>query len=156
MLRSESLDDLDRAILRELMRDGRMTNAELAERVHLSPSACLRRVRSLEETGVIDGYVMLLDAAKAGLAGAAFVFVTLEQQGRAMLDAFERDAKRRPEITECHLLAGTADYLLRIVFRDSRDFERIHTDILTQMPGVSRVQSTLPLRTVKKTTVLPI
>ncbi len=155
-MRIEDLDDFDRAILRELMRDGRMTNAELAERVHLSASACLRRVRALEESGVIGGYVMLLDAAKAGLTGSAFVFVTLEQQGRAMLDAFERDALRHPEITECHLLAGAADYLLRIVFRDSRDFERIHTDILTQMPGVSRVQSTLPLRTVKKTTVLPI
>jgi len=155
-MRTEDLDDLDRAILRELMRDGRMTNAELAERVHLSPSACLRRVRALEESGVIDSYVMLLGAARAGLAGAAFVFVTLEQQGRAMLDAFERDARRHPEITECYLLAGAADYLLRIVFRDSRDFERIHTEILTQMPGVSRVQSTLPPRTVKKTTVLPI
>jgi Lrp/AsnC family transcriptional regulator, leucine-responsive regulatory protein len=155
-VRAEDLDDIDRAILRELMRNGRMTNAELAERVHLSPSACLRRVRALEESGVIDGYVMLVDAAKADLAEAASVFVTLEQQGRAMLDAFERDARRHPEITECYLLAGAADYLLRIVFRDSRDFERIHTEILTQMPGVSRVQSTLPLRTVKKTTVLPI
>jgi Lrp/AsnC family transcriptional regulator, leucine-responsive regulatory protein len=155
-VRNDILDDLDRAILRELMRNGRVTNAELAERVHLSPSACLRRVRALEEAGVVDSYVTLLDAAKAGLAGSAFVFVTLEQQGRAMLDAFEREARRRPEITECYLLAGTADYLLRIVFRDSRDFERIHTEILTQMPGVSRVQSTLPLRTVKKTTVLPI
>jgi len=155
-VRNETLDDLDRAILRELMRDGRVTNAELAERVHLSPSACLRRVRALEETGVVDSYVTLLDPAKAGLAGSAFVFVTLEQQGRAMLDAFERDARRHPEITECYLLAGTADYLMRIVFRDSRDFERIHTEILTQMPGVSRVQSTLPLRTVKQTTVLPI
>jgi Lrp/AsnC family transcriptional regulator, leucine-responsive regulatory protein len=155
-VRAEDLDDLDRAILRELMRDGRMTNAELAERVHMSPSACLRRVKALEESGVVDGYVMLLDAGKAGLAGSAFVFVTLEQQGRAMLDAFERDARLHPEITECYLLAGAADYLMRIVFRDSRDFERIHTEILTQMPGVSRVQSTLPLRTVKKTTVLPI
>ena len=152
----DSIDDLDRAILRELMRDGRMTNAELAERVHLSSSACLRRLRALEEGGIIAGYAMLLDTANAGLAGAAFVFVTLEQQGRAMLDAFERDAKRHPEITECYLLAGTADYLLRIAFRDARDYERIHTEILTQMPGVSRVQSTLTLRTVKKTTVLPI
>jgi len=155
-VRQVDLDDFDRAILRELMRDGRMTNVELAERVHLSPSACLRRVRGLEESGVIGSYVTLLDPAKAGLAGSAFVFVTLEQQGRGMLDAFERDARRHPEITECHLLAGASDYLLRVVFRDSRDFERIHTEILTQMPGVSRVQSTFPLRTVKKTTVLPI
>jgi DNA-binding Lrp family transcriptional regulator len=155
-MRTEDLDDLDRAILRELMREGRLTNAELSERVHLSPSACLRRVRALEESGIIAGYVMLLDTAKANLAGAAFVFVTLEQQGRAMLDAFKRDARRHPEITECYLLAGAADYLLRIAFRDARDYERIHTEILTQMPGVSRVQSTLTLRTVKRTTVLPI
>ena len=156
IVRDQDLDDFDRAILRELMRDGRMTNVQLAERVHLSPSACLRRVRALEEAGFVDGYVALLNAARAGFAGAAFVFVTLEQQGRAMLDAFERDAGRHPEITECYLLAGAADYLLRIVFRDSRDFERIHTEILTQLPGVSRVQSTFPLRTVKKTTDLPI
>jgi len=155
-VRIDDLDDLDRAILRELMRDGRMSNVDLAERVHLSPSACLRRVRGLEERGVIARYVMLLDADKAGLAGAAFIFVTLEQQGRAMLDAFERDVRRHPEITECHLIAGLSDYLLRIVFRDQRDFERIHTEILTQLPGVSRVQSTLPLRTVKQTTVLPV
>ncbi len=155
-MRPEELDDRDRAILRCLMRDGRVTNAELAERVSLSPSACLRRVRALEESGVIGSYVALLDSVKAGLSGAAFVFVTLEQQGRAMLDAFERDVGRHPEITECHLLAGSADYLLRVVFRDARDFERIHTEILTQMPGVSRVQSTLPLRIVKQTTVLPI
>jgi DNA-binding Lrp family transcriptional regulator len=155
-VRTEQLDDIDRAILREMMRDGRITNADLAERVHLSPSACLRRARALEESGVIDRYVALIDGDKAGLAGAAFVFVTLEQQGRAMLDAFERDVRRHAEITECYLLAGVADYLLRVVFRDSRDFERIHTDILTQLPGVSRVQSTLPLRTVKKTTELPI
>jgi len=155
-VRAEDIDDRDRAILRALMRDGRMTNAELAERVRLSPSACLRRVRALEESGVIGSYVALIDAGKAGFAGTAFVFVTLEQQGRAMLDAFEREVGRHPEITECHLLAGTADYLLRVVFRDPRDFERIHTEILTQMPGVSRVQSTLPLRTVKQSTVLPI
>ena len=155
-MRIEDLDDRDRAILRELMRDGRVTNADLAERINLSPSACLRRARALEEGGLIDGYVALLNPDKAGLAGAAFVFVTLEQQGRAMLDAFERDVSRHAEITECYLLAGAADYLLRVVFRDPRDFERIHTDILTQLPGVSRVQSTLPLRTVKKTTVLPI
>jgi Lrp/AsnC family leucine-responsive transcriptional regulator len=155
-MRIEDIDDRDRAILRELMRDGRLTNSDLAERVHLSPSACLRRVRLLEESGLIAGYVMLLDPAAAGLPGAAFVFVTLDQQGRAMLDRFEGDARRHAEIIECYLLAGSADYLLRIAYRDARDFERIHTDILTQLPGVSRVQSTLALRTVKKTTQLPV
>jgi Lrp/AsnC family leucine-responsive transcriptional regulator len=155
-MRIDEIDDRDRAILRELMREGRLTNAELAERVHLSPSACLRRVRMLEESGLIAGYVMVLDPAAAGLPGAAFVFVTLDQQGRAALDRFEAAARRHAEIIECYLLAGSADYLLRIAYRDAGDFERIHTDILTQLPGVSRVQSTLALRTVKKTTQLPI
>ncbi len=150
------LDDRDRAILHALMRDGRLSNADLAEKVHLSPSACLRRVRLLEESGLIAGYVMLLDAEKAGISGAAFVSVTLDQQGRAALDRFEAQVARHAEIIECYLLAGTADYLLRIAFRDARDFERIHTDILTQLPGVSRVQSTLTLRVVKKTTELPV
>jgi len=155
-MRMDEIDDRDRAILRELMRDGRLSNVELSEKVHLSPSACLRRVRILEESGLIAGYVMLLDPIAAGLAGAAYVSVTLDQQGRATLDRFEADVRRHPEIIECYLLAGAADYLLRVAFRDARDFERIHTDILTQLPGVSRVQSTLALRTVKKTTALPI
>jgi Lrp/AsnC family leucine-responsive transcriptional regulator len=155
-MRIDDIDDRDRAILRELMRDGRLTNVELAEKVHLSPSACLRRVRILEESGLIAGYVMLLDPVAAGLAGAAFVSVTLEQQGRAKLDLFEHDVRKHPEIIECYLLAGSADYLLRVAFRDARDFERIHTEIITQLPGVARVQSTLALRTVKKTTALPV
>jgi DNA-binding Lrp family transcriptional regulator len=155
-MRLDDLDDRDRAILRELMRDGRLANVDLAERVHLSPSACLRRVRLMEEGGLIAGYVMLVDPDAAGLAGAAFVSVTLDQQGRAALDRFEKDVERHPEIIECYLLAGTSDYLIRVAFRDARDFERIHTDILTRLPGVSRVQSTLALRTVKKTTALPI
>ena len=156
ILRIEDLDDRDRAILKALMADGRLSNIELAEKVHLSPSACLRRVRLLEESGLIAGYVMLLDPVAAGLAGAAFVSVTLDQQGRAALDRFEKEIGRHPEIIECYLLAGAADYLLRVAFSDARDFERIHTDIITQLPGVSRVQSTLALRTVKKTTALPV
>ena len=156
IMRIDEIDDRDRAILRELMRDGHLTNSDLAERVHLSQSACLRRVRLLEEAGLIAGYVMLLDPVAAGLPGAAFVSVTLDQQGRAALDRFEHEVARHAEIVECYLLAGSADYLLRIAYRDARDFERIHTDILTQLPGVSRVQSTMTLRTVKKTTALPL
>ena len=95
-MRIDEIDDRDRAILRELMRDGRLTNAELADRVHLSQSACLRRVRMLEESGLIAGYVMLLDPAAAGLPGAAFVSVTLDQQGRGALDRFERGAGATP------------------------------------------------------------
>lgn len=155
-MQENPIDQRDRAILRELMRDGRLTNAELAERVNLSPSACLRRVRALEESGLIEGYVMLLDTKRANMPGVAFVSVTLKDQGRATLDKFETGSQRHAEIVECYLLAGPADYILRVVYRDAADFERIHTKVLTQLPGVLRVQSALTLRTVKRTTALPI
>jgi Lrp/AsnC family transcriptional regulator, leucine-responsive regulatory protein len=155
-MQKDAIDQQDRAILRELMRDGRLTNVELAERVNLSPSACLRRVRTMEEAGLIAGYVMLLNTKLANIAGVAFVSVTLKDQGRATLDRFETAAQRHPEIAECYLIAGSADYLLRVAYRDAADFERIHTKVLTQLPGVLRVQSTLTLRTVKHTTALPV
>src|SRR5271168_3176259 len=120
IMRADEIDDRDRAILRALMNDGRLTNLALAERVHLSSSACLRRVRLLEESGLIAGYVMLLDPDVDGPSGAAFVFVTLEQQGRATLDRFEQDERRHPEIIECYLLTGASDYLLRVAFRNAR------------------------------------
>ncbi len=150
------LDSRDRTILRLLQENGRMTNAELADKVHLSPSACLRRVKQLEEIGLIRDYVMLLDHKLAGFPGTAFVFVTLDQQGRAALEGFEQSVHAHPEILECHLLAGAHDYLMRVAYRDSADFERIHTDIITQLPGVTRVQSTLTLRTIKRTSALPV
>jgi Lrp/AsnC family leucine-responsive transcriptional regulator len=155
-MQKDAIDHQDRAILRELMRDGRLTNVELAERVNLSPSACLRRVRAMEEAGLIAGYVMLLNTKLANIAGVAFVSVTLRDQGRATLDRFETASLRHPEIAECYLIAGSADYLLRVAYRDAADFERIHTTVLTQLPGVLRVQSTLTLRTVKHTTALPV
>jgi DNA-binding Lrp family transcriptional regulator len=105
---------------------------------------------------VIAGYVKLLDPVAAGVEGVAYVSVTLDQQGRAALDRFEREVRRYPEIIECYLLAGVSDYLLRVAYRDARDYERIHSDIITQLPGASRVQSTLALRTVKRTTALPL
>jgi Lrp/AsnC family leucine-responsive transcriptional regulator len=150
------LDSRDRAILRILQADGRITNSDLAEKVHLSPSACLRRVRQLEESGLIRGYAMILDDKLAGFPGTAFVFVTLDQQGRASLEGFEQAVLNLPEILECHLLAGAHDYLMRVIYRDSADFERIHTDIITQLPGVTRVQSTLTLRSIKKSSALPV
>jgi Lrp/AsnC family transcriptional regulator, leucine-responsive regulatory protein len=153
---SVAFDERDRQILDALMREGKLTNVDLAERVNLSPAACLRRVQRLEESGVVAGYALLLDPAKAGVPGVAFVSVTLDAQGRAALDAFERAIQRHDEIVECYLVAGSSDYLLRVAYRDAADFERIHTDVITRMPGVSRVQSTLALRTVKRTTRLPI
>ncbi len=150
------LDSRDKAILRLLQENGRITNAELAERVHLSPSACLRRVKQLEDSGLIRSYVMLLDERVAGFPGAAYVFVTLDQQGRASLDRFEKAVAKYDEIMECYLLAGNHDYLVKVAYRDSADFERIHSEIITQLPGVSRVQSTMTLRTIKRSNALPI
>ena len=149
-------DDRDRAILRHLQQDGRLTNAELSERAGMSPSACLRRVRMLEEEGAIDHYSAVLNEVVMGLAGVAFILVTLNQQGRASLDRFEASVGRHPEILECYLIAGAADYLIRVAYADAADFERIHTTILTQLPGVVRLQSTLTLRNVKKNTALPV
>ena len=155
-IRMIELDVRDRSILRLLQADAGITNADLAERVNLSPSACLRRVNMLYERGLVRGTVMLLDEKEAGLSGTAFVFVTLDQQGRNSLDEFESAVGEHPEILECYLLAGTADYLLRVVYADTADFERIHRNIVTRLPGVVRVQSTLALRTVKRTTALPV
>jgi DNA-binding Lrp family transcriptional regulator len=148
----KDLDKRDRQILNLLQEDGRLTNAELAEKVSLSPSACLRRVKQLEESGFVSGYHMMLDAKACGLTGAAFVFVTLEGQGRDILARFERAVKEINEIQDCYLLAGEHDYLLRVVYQDAADLERIHHDILTNLPGVVRVNSTLTLRAVKHTT----
>ena len=149
-------DPKDLAILRLLQRDGRLSNADLAHKVHLSASACLRRVAALEASGLVAGYAMLLDHKAAGFPGNAFVFVTLDQQGRRALDQFEKAVAGHVEIISCYLVAGQADYLLHVVYRDAEDLERIHTRVLTQLPGVTRVQSTLTLRTVKATTVLPV
>lgn len=155
-MRLSDLDARDRAILNALQEDGRLSNAELAARVGLSPSACLRRVRLLEESGLVAGTAMILDQKACGLPGNALVFITLDQQGRQALDDFEAAVARVPEIVECYLLAGQSDYLVRVVHRDSADLERIHTSILTRLPGVVRVNSTVSLRTVKRTTRLPI
>ncbi len=156
-MRQSELDDRDRAILRELMRDGRIANVELAERVHLSASACLRRVRALEERGLIAGYVMLLDAAKLGLRGRRLRLRHPRPAGPRDARRLRGDVRRHPEIIGV-LPAGRLGRLsaARSPSATPRDFERIHTEILTQLPGVSRVQSTLALRTVKSTTALPI
>lgn len=155
-MRLADIDPKDRAILRLLQADGRLTNVQIAERVNLSPSACLRRIRILEQSGLIDRYAMLLDQKACGMPGNAFISITLNQQGRAALDEFEAAIGDVPEIMECHLIAGGSDYLMRVVYSDAADLERIHMEILTQLPGVVRVQSTLTLRTVKRTTALPI
>jgi DNA-binding Lrp family transcriptional regulator len=150
------LDRTDRTILAELQRDGRLSNRELAEKVHLSESACLRRVRALEDARVIDRYAALVSQSKVGLPGNVFVSITLNRQEQADLAAFEEAVKGVPEVMECYLMTGAQDYLLRVVVSDAADFERLHSQHLTRLPGVARVQSSFALRTVRKSAELPV
>jgi DNA-binding Lrp family transcriptional regulator len=150
------LDRTDRTLLAELQRDGRLSNRELADRVHLSESACLRRVRALEEAGVIDRYAALVSQNKVGLPGNVFVSITLNRQDQTDLSAFEEAVRRVPEVMECYLMTGPQDYLLRVVVSDPSDFERVHSQHLTRLPGVARVQSSFALRTVRKSAELPV
>ncbi|HLT89309.1 MAG TPA: Lrp/AsnC family transcriptional regulator [Woeseiaceae bacterium] len=150
------LDRLDRKILKELQRDGRISNVELASRVNLSESACLRRVRALEQAGLIERYVALLDPKKAGIAGNVFVQIALNREEQSELAAFEEAVQDLPEVMECYLMTGEFDYLLRVVVRDMADFERVHNEALTRLPGVARVNSSVAIRTVRKTTELPL
>lgn len=150
------LDAIDRALLEVLQADAKLTNIELADRVHLSPSACLRRVKALEESGVIAQYVALVDPKAVGRHGTSYTIVNLEKLTRATMDEFEQAIRDVPEIHDCFYVAGTNDYLLRFTYRDAEDLERFHTNVLSSLPGVTRSNSMLVLRTVKKTTALPI
>jgi len=150
------LDATDRRILSTLQREGRITNADLSERVNLSPSACHRRVQRLEEEGYLTGYVALVDARRLGRPTTVFVEITLQGQADELLDAFEREVRRVPEVLECHLMAGTADYLLKVTARDTEDFARIHRQYLSRLPGVAQMHSSFSLRTVLQTTALPV
>ena len=150
------LDRIDRAILHELQLDGRVSNVKLAERVNLSGSACLRRVKRLEDAGVIEGYIMLINQAAVGLPGNVFVEITLNRQQREDLDAFEARVLQVPEVLECYLMSGDYDYLLRVAAADPGDYERIHHEQLTTLPGVARVRSSFTLRKVTGRTELPI
>lgn len=151
-----SLDRYDRALLHVLQREGRITNSELAARVHLSESACLRRVRALESAGLIEGYAAVLNQQRAGCPVNVFVSITLERQERADLRAFEEAIRKVPEVMECYLMSGEYDYLVRVVVSDTADFERVHSQHLTSLPHVSRVHSSFALRTVQKSRELPI
>lgn len=151
-----SLDTMDRRLLTVLQKQGRISNADLAEKVNLSASACHRRVQRLEAEGFIAGYVALLDARKMGVSATIFVEITLSAQADAVLEAFERAVARVPDVLECHLTAGTADYILKIVAENTEDFARIHRQYLTRLPGVAKMQSSFALRTVCNTTALPV
>ena len=150
------MDKTDRQILRALQHDGRLTNVELAQAIHLSESATLRRVRALEESGLITRYVALLSAQKTGFPTNVFVNITLHRQDQNDLQAFEEAVRKVPEVMECYLMTGESDYLVRLACRDAADFERLHSQYLTRLPGVARVQSSFALRVVRRTTELPI
>jgi Lrp/AsnC family transcriptional regulator, leucine-responsive regulatory protein len=150
------LDSIDRAILRQLQADGRISNLELAARVHLSPSACLRRVKQLEDAGVIAQYVALVDPRTIGQPGTSFTIVNLERLTVPAMEAFESAVRQEAQILDCFYVAGTNDYLLRFTYRDAADLEQFHTDVLMRLPGVMRSNSMLVLRTVKRTTALQV
>ena len=151
-----AIDRFDRAILDALQKDGRISNVDLANAISLSESACLRRVRALEESGMIDRYVALLGQAKVGLPGNVFVHIGLHREEESELTAFEEAVRSIPEVMECYLMTGEFDYLLRVVVTDMADFERLHKEALTRLPGVARVNSSVAIRTVQKTTELPL
>lgn len=150
------IDATDARILTVLQRRGRISNADLSEEVNLSPSACHRRVQRLEQSGIIRDYVALLDPRKLGRPTTVFVEITLSGQADELLDAFEREVARIPDVLECHLMAGTADYLLKVIAQDTEDFARIHRRYLARLPGVAQMHSSFALRTVRQTTALPV
>lgn len=149
------MDAKDRRILRELQRDGRLTNAELAERVNLSPSPCLRRVRNLEHTGVIDRYVAIVDREAAGYPVTAFVQVTLARHDREVVEGFEQRVRETPQILTCHLLTGNSDYLLQIVVAGLDAYEDFMRNTLHTTPGIATINTSFVYGTVKDTVELP-
>ena len=133
------MDDANRRILRELARDGRISNLELADRVGLSPSACLRRVQELERNGVILGYRAVLDPAAMGVGFVAYMTVGLNEHTKAAQLAFERAVSRAPEVRECHNITGNREYLLRIEAADLAAYKRFHTDVLGTLPMLAAI-----------------
>jgi Lrp/AsnC family transcriptional regulator, leucine-responsive regulatory protein len=149
-IEAPTLDRLDKKLLSLLRADGRISNTELAQRIGLSQSACLRRVQRLEQAGVIEGYGALLSHAMLGKSETVFIEITLHNQSEAALDAFERAVAASPDILECHLMAGDYDYLLRVAVADSADYERLHRKQLAAFPHVARIRSHFTLRRVSQ------
>ncbi len=146
---SSSLDALDRAILAALLEDGRLSQVQLAERVPLSPTAIARRIRALEDSGVIQGYQARLDRRAMGLEIEVHIFISLQNQTEQRLESFEAAVEAAPSIIGCQLMSGEDDYLLTVLARDLADFERIHKEELSRLPGVTRLRSSFVLREVK-------
>jgi DNA-binding Lrp family transcriptional regulator len=151
-----ALDRIDQKILHTLQEDARVSNAELARAVGLSPSPCLRRVQRLEKEGVIRRYVALVDQNEVDLPVSVFVMVSLEKQVEAALEAFEGRVRKCPEVMECYLMTGDCDYMLRIVTANLQAYERFLMDHLTRFPGVASIRSSFALKQVAYRTALPI
>lgn len=150
------MDNFDRAILEVLQNNGQTPFTDLGEQVGLSPSACHKRVKALWDEQLISQQVAIIDEAKAGLKTSVFVQATLKNQQQATLNAFEKAVSRHREIMECYLMAGLSDYLMRILCRDGDDYERIHTEVLTRLPGVDRVTTNFAIRKVLRRTAVPL
>jgi len=151
-----NLDVIDGRILRALQQDGRLSNVDLAQKVNLSPSPCLARVKKLEADGVISAYVALLDPVAVGFGVSVFIQVRLEKQVERSLNAFEHAISQRPEVMECYLMTGQSDYMLRVVVSDVPALERFIVDFLSRVPGVGNIQSSFALKQVKYKTALPL
>ncbi|MFL2790079.1 MAG: Lrp/AsnC family transcriptional regulator [Paracoccaceae bacterium] len=150
------IDNIDVRILKILQKTGRMTNFDLSEEINLSSSACHRRVSRLEADKIIKHYVAILDPLKIGLSTTVFVEITLNGQTDEVLDKFEEEIKKIPNVLECNLMAGSADYLLKVVAKDTDDFAKIHRESLSRLPGVAQIQSSFSLKTVFRGTDFPI
>lgn len=150
------LDRIDRRILEHLQDDGRLSNQELAERVALSPSPCLRRVRGLERAGIIRGYAALLDALQVGLGLLAFVTVKLEKRGKMPVDQFTRAVQAWPEVIACFSMTGDMDYLMRVQVEDLEHYSRFIMEKLLKQPGVIDIRTNFVLERIKETTALPL
>jgi DNA-binding Lrp family transcriptional regulator len=150
------LTPVDVQLLDLLQQNARLSNVLLAKHVGLSPSACLRRVRALEDAGYIRSSVTLLDPRRVGLGVSVFIQVSLEKKDEASLQRFERTMARRPEVVECYLMTGDSDYLLRVVVSDVAAFERFLMEHLTKIPGIATIKSSFTLKQVKYTTALPL
>jgi len=151
-----SLDDIDRRLLASLQNDGRMTNVDLAAEVGLTPPPCLRRVRALEESGVIRGYHADLDGAKLGYTITVFAMVSLKSQAEDALRQFEDHMRALPEVRECHMLNGEIDFILKIVSQDLQSFQEFLTSKLTPAPNVASVKTSLTIRTAKQLPGVPL
>jgi len=149
------LDSKDRQIVQALQSDGRLTNQDLSERVNLSPSPCLRRVRLLEEQGVIKGYTALVDQKAWGLPITVFIRIKLERHGDAAVNAFERTIQDMPQVMDCWLMTGRSDYLLRVIAADLEDYERFVRRELQRVPGIASIDTSFAYGSVKHAQVLP-